>query len=554
MEYIIKLFTTQSTASTLIFLCITAVTGILIGKIEVKKIKLGIAGVLFTGLFFAHIGATIDEHIIHFIREFGLILFVYSIGIDVGPRFVSSFKSAGIKLNIMASMIVVGGFGIALAIYYLSGLPSSVVTGILCGAVTNTPSLGAAQQVLADQGGNAAQSAELTGMAYAVAYPFGILGIIITMLMVKYFFRIKIEKEIDAYKQVYQNAEDKLETITVVLNNPVVFGKKVSFIRKNLHKEFAISRITREGVDFIAREDTILQQNDIITGASAAKWIDDISLKLGPVEIVGKKEISGDNAMAHILVTSRKLAGKTIGQIGISRRYEANITRIFRAGGQEILPSMDTPVEIGDTLRVVGKKDIMNQIKAELGNSVRELAVPNTVPVFLGIFLGIIVGSIPFFIPGLPAPAKLGLAGGPLLIAILLGHYGRIGKFDFYMTPGANLMIRELGIVIFLSCVGLLSGHKFVETIVNGGYMWMVYGAIITLVPIMIVATIARFLKFNYLTICGMISGSMTDPPALEFANAIAPVQAQATAYATVYPVTMFLRILLAQVLVLLTL
>lgn len=276
-------------------------------------------------------------------------------------------------------------------------------------------------------------------------------------------------------------------------------------------------------------------------------------MKIGGVKISEKKEISGDLAMFHVLVTNRKYAGKTIQQIGIYRRYEANITRIFRAG-TEILPTRSSTVEFGDMVRIVGKRELLPEIRNELGNSVEELAHPNTIPIFVGIALGIIVGSIPLFIPGLPAPAKLGLAGGPLIIAILLGNQRRYKNFDFYMTPGANMMLRELGIILFLSCVGLSSGGNFVKTFAGGGYMWMIYGAVITIVPILIAGIIARFLKYNYLKICGIISGAMTDPPALEFANNLAPVHAQSTSYATVYPLTMFLRILAAQALILISL
>jgi putative transport protein len=253
-----------------------------------------------------------------------------------------------------------------------------------------------------------------------------------------------------------------------------------------------------------------------------------------------------------VLVTSRKTAGRTIEQIGIGRRYEANITRIFRAG-MEILPTADTMVELGDTVRVVGKRDLLEDIRDELGNSVKELVHPNTLPVFLGIFLGVLLGSIPIAIPGLPVPAKLGMAGGPLLVAIFLGYKGRIGSYDFYMAQGANTMLRELGIILFLACVGLSSGAQFVDTFNRGGYLWMAYGAAITFIPVLVVAVVARFLGTNYLKICGVIAGAMTDPPALEFANGLAPTQAQATAYATVYPLTMLLRILFAQILVLTT-
>jgi putative transport protein len=278
-----------------------------------------------------------------------------------------------------------------------------------------------------------------------------------------------------------------------------------------------------------------------------------VEIKIGKVEIAGHKEISGPLAMINVLMTNQKLAGKTIEQIGIYRRYPANVTRIFRSG-MKILPTLETTLELGDTVRVVGKKEILNDVKKELGDSVSELAKPNIISIFLGSFAGIVLGSVPIVIPGLPAPAKLGLAGGPLLIAIILGYKGRLGTLNFYMTPGANLFMREFGIILFLSCVGLLSGGKFVETILNGGWQWMLYGIVITFVPILIIGIIAKLLKVNYLKICGFISGSMTDPPALEFANSIAPGQAQAAAYATVYPLTMFLRVLLAQIFVLLTL
>jgi putative transport protein len=341
--------------------------------------------------------------------------------------------------------------------------------------------------------------------------------------------------------------------VEIAVTNPNIFDKEIGYIKKAVDKELVISRIGRNRCFIVASEKEKVQQGDIIYGVSTINYLDNLRLKIGTVKITNKREISGNLAMFHVLVTNRKLAGKTIDQIGIYRRYEANITRIFRSG-MEILPTFDTTVDLGDTVRVVGKRDLLPEIKNELGNSVRELAHPNVVPIFLGIFLGIIVGSVPFFIPGLPAPAKLGLAGGPLLVAILLGHKGRIRSLDFYMTPGANMMIRELGIILFLSCVGLSAGGQLIQTIINGGYMWLLYGMVITFVPIFLAAIISRWLKINYLKICGILAGSMTDPPTLEFANSLAPIQAQSTAYATVYPLTMFLRILFAQALILLTL
>jgi putative transport protein len=552
MEFIIKLFTGQGTAPTLVYLCLAAFVGVFIGKIEIKKIRFGIAGVLFSGLFIAHMGVVPDQEVLHFIREFGLILFVYSVGLDVGPRFFSSFKNIGLKLNFLALIVVFAGYGIALCFHFFAGVPSEVITGIMCGAVTNTPGLGAAQQVLADKGAAFAHNSVLAGMGYAVAYPFGVFGIILAMVVIRIVFRIKIKDEADKYTEGLKNSTNKLESVKIAVTNPNLFGKQISYIKTIIDKELVISRIFRNSEFMVAVEGVKLQENDVIFGVSTIEHLENLEIKIGKVEIIQKKEIGGELAMVQALVTNRKYAGKTIQQIGIYRRYEANITRIYRAGF-EILPTLDTTVEFGDSVRIVGKKDLLAEIKSELGDSVKELSVPNSIPIFLGIFLGIILGSVPIYFPGMPAPAKLGLAGGPLIVSILLGYKGRIGSLDFYMTYGANMMLREIGIVLFLASVGLLSGAKFVETIYNGGYWWMLYGAAITFVPVIIAAIIGRMMKLNYLKICGFLAGSMTDPPALEYANSLAPVQAQSTAYATVYPLTMFLRVMLAQLFILTT-
>lgn len=551
MDFLLSLFKGTGIATTILFISLTAFVGVLLGKITIKNVKLGVAGVLFSGLFFAHFGAKVDAHVLHFVREFGLILFVYSIGVEVGPRFVNSFRNDGLKLNMLALSVVLLGFITAFAIHMIGGVDPAVVTGIMSGAVTNTPGLGAAQQALIESG--KPDDAAIAGMGYAVAYPFGVIGIILTMLLVRWIFRIKIDKEVNEYNAQITKNQQKLEGVEVAVTNPNLFGQKLSYLKNFVDKELVISRIERGGDFFIPTDDSTLEKGDVIYGVSAINHIDNLKIKIGEVTIGQKREISGSLAMFHVLVTNRKLAGKTIEQIGIYRRYEANITRIFRSG-MEILPTLDTTVEFGDTVRVVGKRELLPEVRHELGNSVKELAHPNVIPLFMGIFLGVILGSIPIFLPGLPAPAKLGLAGGPLLIAILLGHKGRIGSLDFYMTPGAIMMLKELGIILFLCCVGLSSGGQFVETLSKGGSAWLLYGALITFVPIFIVSLVARFMKLNYLKICGVISGAMTDPPALEYANSIAPVYAQASAYATVYPLTMFLRILLAQTLILLTL
>jgi len=546
---LLELFSKSGTASSLIFLSLTGVSGVLLGKIKILNIKLGIAGVLFTGLLIGHLGATFDHKTLHFVKEFGLILFVYSIGLEVGPRFISSLKSNGLKLNFLAIGIVLLGFLIAVILKLILDIPTPVITGIMCGAVTNTPGLGAAQQVIQEQMSNPGLS-ELTGMGYAVAYPFGIIGIILSMLLIRKFFKIKTKEEAKEFMEKLSGISGKPEAINIKVANQALVGKTIAFLRESMSGEFAISRIFRNDEFIVPDEDENIQKGDILYGVSTKEHFNTLELKIGNIKKTGDLDITGRMGMRHVVFTNKELAGKTIKRIGISRRYPVNITRIFRAG-KEIIAGENDSIEFGDTIRIVGERKALKKVARELGNSMKELSHPHIIPIFIGILAGVLIGSIPIAIPGLPAPAKLGLAGGPLLVALFLGHKGRIGKLDFYMTPGANLFIRELGIILFLACVGLSSGKHFVSTIVNGGYLWMLYGVAITFLPLLIIGFIARILKFNYLTICGLLSGSMTDPPALEFANSLSPVQAQSTAYATVYPLVMFMRILMAQVLVL---
>lgn len=556
MDFIVDLFTGTGIGTALIYICIASFMGVLLGKVGIGKVKLGVAGVLFTGIILAHFGAKVNGDMLHFAQEFGLILFVYAIGIDVGPRFFSTFRSDGLLLNVFAISNVVMGFGIALAIRYIFDVNPAVVTGIMCGAVTNTPGLGAAKQVVSDYNATNPEvlvDGDLLGTGYAVAYPLGVIGIILVMLIVRSVFRIKLSKEVDDYNESLKTGSNRLESVVVKINNPNLFGKTIEYVQNFADKELAFSRIERKG-EFIIPEATMtIEEGDIIHGVSDEANVDNLKIKFGELTVGQKREVDGDLVMKRFMITNPKIAGKTIEQLGIYRRYPANITRIYRAG-TEVLPTKRTTIEVGDAVRVVGKRAVMNEIRAELGDSISEWSHPNIVPIFLGIALGLIVGAIPFFIPGLPAPAKLGLAGGPLLVAILLGWRGRIGSMTFYMNSGANMILREMGITLFLACVGLGAGGKFVETIVNGGYMWVLYGAIITILPLLIVGSIARLCKVNYLKICGFMAGSMTDPPALEYANSLSQTHAQSMAYATVYPLTMFLRILLGQTLILITL
>lgn len=547
---LLEIFTKSDTTSTLLFLAIVGALGIFLGKLKLGRLKLGIAGVLFVGLLAGHLGANINHNVLHFIKEFGLILFVYSIGIEIGPRFLSSLRNNGLRLNSLAFIIVSLGLLCAIIIKFTFKLDAATIAGLFTGAVTNTPGLGAAQSLINDQFTDGNQLSEKAGMAYAIAYPFGILGIILSMILIKQIFKIKTNKEVEKYKQEQTFVSGNVQTIRAKVTNPNIFDETLSSLTSNLHIDFVISRLFRNNKYIVPDAKILLKKDDVLVGLCKKTDIKNIKLLIGEVDIQPKFEITGKLSIRHILMTNRKLAGKSLKHINLPAMFPANITRVFR-GETEIIPTAYTTLEFGDTIRVVGHREKMDSIANFLGNSLRELSHPNLIPLFIGIFLGILLGSIPIFIPGLPAPAKLGLAGGPLIISLLLGHKGRIGNFDFYMTPSANHFIRELGIVLFLSCVGLGSGKHFWHTVINGGYMWMVYASIITFVPLFLTGIIGRLMKINYLTICGYLAGSMTDPPALEFANGIAPVQAQATAYATVYPLTMFLRILFAQLLVL---
>ncbi len=533
--------------STLVVLALAAVLGLFLGKIEIKGISLGSSGTLFAGLLLAHFGLRGNPEMLHLIKEFGLIIFVYALGIDIGPRFLGTLKNSGLRLNMIAVSVVLLGFIISLIIKYIEGIVPAKAVGLMSGAVTNTPGLGAAQQILNEIGIQNGTSE--AGMAYALAYPFGIIGVIVGMIILRLIFSINLKEENNKYVAKFNIGNKRIESIRVQVTNENVFGKNIGFIKQKLEGEMVISRVERGKDMLIASDNLTLEHGDIIYGAAAELHFPDIELKVGRVSLQEKRSLPGGLAMFHVLFTNRKLAGKTIEQIGIYRRYEANITRIFRSG-IEILPTSDTVVEMGDLLRIVGKRDLLEDIRNELGNSVKELTTPNTVPIFLGILLGVVIGSIPISIPGLSVPAKLGLAGGPLLIAIFFGHKSHIGRLSTYISPGANMFLREFGILLFLACVGIGSGQGFIQALLNGGLRLMGFGVLITIVPVVAVGSVALMFGFNYLEIIGALAGSMTDPPALEFANSLYPSNAQSAAYATVYPLTMILRIILAQILI----
>ncbi len=420
-------------------------------------------------------GAHPDAGTLQFVKEFGLILFVYSIGLEVGPRFLPSLRNNGLKMNLLATGIVGLGVLTAAAIKVIYDLPTPVIAGILCGAVTNTPSLGAAQQVITEQIANQPDLIHATATGYAVAYPFGIIGIILTMLLLRFIFKISVKSESEKYHSEVAGVRGKLSAINMKVINPTLIGKNITFMKASLEGEFVLSRMWRDGEFFMPTDEEVIRENDMLYGVSSESHFSSLELKVGPLKDTGELEVTGKLGMRHVVFTNKSMAGKTIKQIGLSRSFPVNVTRIFRAG-MEIMPGEEDTIEFGDTVRIVGERSALNKVAALLGNSMTELAHPNIIPILIGILAGVLIGSIPLSIPGLPAPAKLGLAGGPLLVALFLGYKGRIGKLDFFMTPGANLFIRELGIVLFLACVGLSIRRDLCRNHCNGGYVWMAYG------------------------------------------------------------------------------
>ncbi|MCI7717559.1 putative transporter [[Pasteurella] aerogenes] len=543
-------------AITISLLALVAVIGLWIGSWKIRGVGLGIGGVLFGGIIVGHFtnqyGLVLDAHTMHFIQEFGLILFVYTIGIQVGPGFFASLRQSGMKLNGLAALIVLVGALSVIVLYKAMDVPLDIILGIYSGAVTNTPSLGAGQQILSELGMN--NLTETMGMAYAVAYPFGICGILLTMWLVRLFFKIKIEEEALGFQKESGQDKESLRSMNVKVTNPNLNGLRLIDIPGFDNKDVVCSRLKREENVCVPKADTTIYQGDLLHIVGEIHALKKMRLVIGEEVDVPMTSFSGDLRSERIVVTNEKVLGKRIKGLGIHQKYGVVISRLNRAG-VELVPTANTTLQFGDVLHVVGRADLIGHAIAIIGNAEQKLQHVQMLPVFIGIGLGVLLGSIPFYIPGFPVALKLGLAGGPLVVALILARIGSIGKLYWFMPPSANLALREIGIVLFLSVVGLKSGGNFVDTFVNGnGLEWMGYGVIITFVPLMLVGILARlYLKLNYLTLCGLLAGSMTDPPALAFANAIKEDSgAAALSYATVYPLVMFLRIISPQLLAIL--
>ncbi|MDP4446152.1 putative transporter [Escherichia coli] len=541
-------------ALTVSILALVAVVGLFIGNVKFRGVGLGIGGVLFGGIIVGHFvsqaGMTLSSDMLHVIQEFGLILFVYTIGIQVGPGFFASLRVSGLRLNLFAVLIVIIGGLVTAILHKLFDIPLPVVLGIFSGAVTNTPALGAGQQILRDLGTPMAMVDQM-GMSYAMAYPFGICGILFTMWMLRVIFRVNVETEAQQHESTRTNGGALIRTINIRVENPNLHNLAIKDVPILNGDKIICSRLKREETLKVPSPDTIIQLGDLLHLVGQPADLHNAQLVIGQEVDTSLSTKGTDLRVERVVVTNENVLGKRIRDLHFKERYDVVISRLNRAG-VELVASGDISLQFGDILNLVGRPSAIDAVANVLGNAQQKLQQVQMLPVFIGIGLGVLLGSIPVFVPGFPAALKLGLAGGPLIMALILGRIGSIGKLYWFMPPSANLALRELGIVLFLSVVGLKSGGDFIHTLVDGeGLSWIGYGALITAVPLITVGILARMLaKMNYLTMCGMLAGSMTDPPALAFANNLHPTSgAAALSYATVYPLVMFLRIITPQLL-----
>ena len=551
MDWLCNLFFGGGIAHAVLTFALTITLGILLGKVKIGGISLGITWILFVGIALSHFGMTVANDVRHFVQEFGLILFVFSIGLQVGPGFFSSFKHGGMTLVSCASAIVLLGVATAYVIHVVTDTPIPTMVGILSGAVTNTPGLGAAQQAYADASGIQDPNIPL---GYAVAYPLGVVGIIFTLIFVRYALRVKFEKEDEALAAL-SNENKFADKVSVEFTNAMLDGRTVAYMRDLVNRQFVISRLLHpDGSITMADADSVVKLGDRMWVICAAEDTEAIVAFFGHrVEMTdedwGNNTPNAELISRRILITKPSINGKKFSDLRLRTKYGITLTRVNRAG-VDLIPYQGLELQVGDRVMVVGNAKAVAKVADLLGNSLKKLDQPNLVTIFVGIALGVLLGSIPLL--NVPQPVKLGLAGGPLIVAILIGRFGTHFHLVTYTTMSANLMLREMGIALFLAAVGIGAGDGFVDAIVGGGYRWIGYGVLITVVPLLIVALVARlWLKMNYYTLMGLIAGGMTDPPALAYANATAGNDMPAVAYSTVYPVVMFLRVLTAQIFIL---
>jgi putative transport protein len=543
-------FSSHRTAEAVLMLAVIALTGLALGSIKIRGIGLGTAGVLFTGILSGHFGWHIEPAILEFVREFGLILFVFTIGLQLGPGFFAALRQDGLRLNAMAGAIVLLGVATTVLSGWLLKIDFAAMLGLFSGATTNTPSLGAAQQALGTMAQLSADRAALPSLAYALAYPGGIAGIIGSLLVLRSVFRIDPEREAAAHRIDQQRGLQPLERLNLVVENPNLDGLPIGEVPGRRETAVTISRIRRAGKSEVrtANDETILHLGDLILAVGTRWNLTQFQKVIGRASDVDLRQVPGAVTDRRVVVTRKEILGKSLEELGLDHLYGVTVTRVTRAD-LEISAVPELRIKFGDMLQLVGDLESLDKASAAVGNSLKALGETQFIPMFVGIALGVLAGLVPINVPGLPVPVRLGLAGGPLVLAILLGRVGRIGPLVWHMPVNANLAFRELGIVLFLACVGLKAGERFFATVFTGsGLTWLLTGLCITMLPILVVGVVARlFFKWNFTTISGLVVGSMTDPPALAFAGNISKSDAPAVAYAAVYPLTMLLRILAAQ-------
>ena len=545
----------SGTAYSILLFAIVITAGLCLAKLNFKGVTIGSTWILFVGIVMGHFGFLPNARVLDFMKDFGLILFVYSIGLQVGPGFFSSFKNGGVKLNLLAVGLVLMAAVTAFVIHLVSGESLQTMVGVMSGAVTNTPGLGAAQQTLIDVKGSGSETSVLAS-AYAVAYPIGVLGVLALMILLKAVFKVDLEKEAKEL-EAQSSGADGARRMHCAVSNPAIVGKRIAdVLDEELKNEMVISRIMRGGEEFVPTQDTVLKEGDKVLIVTTQKCVDRIRIVFGaevPMHlddwIKGRK---GAPQLKRLGITKTDLTGKKLSEILFKVQYAVSVTRVVRSG-VELVASPELRVQVGDYLQVVGDKEGIDAIAKLVGNKASALDKPNLLPIFLGIAIGVVFGCIPISIPGIPQPIKLGLAGGPLIIAILISCFGPRAHITTYTTQSANMMIREIGISFFLAAVGLGAVKTFVSSLMAGGWWWILYGAIITIVPVLVISLLARYaFKLNFYQICGLVAGGTTNPPVLAFAQNAYGSKHVSVNYATVYPLSMFMRVLVAQVMILL--
>lgn len=552
MNWLVNLFTQHSFAHTMIVFSLVIAIGIMLGKVKILGISLGVTWVLFIGLLFSFLGVTVETELQDFLKEFGLVLFVYTLGLQVGPGFFASLNKNAISNNFLAGLIVLLGIIITIVFFFISGNSIGIMTGIMSGAVTNTPGLAAAQTTLGNIS-NTSNGITTMTLAYAVAYPFGVFGIIISMLLLKKIFRIDIAKETELQNKLQNLREDKVISKHLKLENKQLIGKSINQIFEMIKTPIVVSRMYHKGEIITPTPKEIIADGDVMLIVAPKNTFEQLQILIGSESDMNLKDSMDSKLVSsHVTVTNKNITHKRIGDIPEFNLHDFTFTRLYRAGTQ-LVPNGNISLQLGDTVKVVGSPEGLQRITAVLGNSVKRLEVPDLAPIFIGIVLGILLGSIPFQIPNIPVPVKIGLAGGPLLVALALSRFGNKVYLNNYTTNSANLMLRELGISLFLASVGLASGSKIAEAFTgSSGFIWIMMGISITLLPLLITGFVAKkYFKKNFFEICGLLAGASTDPPALAFAIKTAGNDTPSAIYATVYPLAMILRIIGAQLLIL---